>query len=79
MIDRTYEHGVPIHAILPYPCKTEWHFDPKDPLYTDIGPREFKYELNRSFYSKFSTRFNRLLTSFKKRISILKLLLNIKT
>ena len=78
MMDRTYEHGVPIHAILPYPCKTEWHFDPKDPLYTDIGPREFKYELNRSFFSKFSTRFNRLLTSLKKRISILRLLMNIK-
>ena len=77
MMDRSYEHGVPIHAILPYPCKTEWHFDPDDPLYTDIGPREFKYELNRGFVSKFSTRYNRLLTSLKKRISILKLLLNL--
>ena len=78
MMDRTYEHGVPIYAILPYPCKTEWHFDPKDPLYTDIGPREFKYEYNRGFVSKLSTRFNRLLTSLKKRISIIKLLLNLK-
>lgn len=78
MIDRTYEHGVPIHAILPYPCKTEWHFDPQDPLYTDIGPREFKYEFNRGFISKFSTRFNRLLTSLKKRISIFKLFLNLE-
>ena len=78
MMDRTYEHGVPIYAILPFPCKTEWHFDPKDPLYTDIGPREFKYEYHRGFLSKFSTRFNRLLTSFKKRISIFKLLLNLK-
>ena len=78
MMDRTYEHGVPIHAILPYPCKTEWHFDPKDPLYTDIGPREFKYEHKRGFVSKLSTRFNRLLTSLKKRISIVKLLLNLK-
>ena len=77
MMDRTYEHGVPIHAILPFPCKTEWHFDPNDPLYTDIGPREFKYENNRGFISKLTTRFNRLLTSLKKRISILKLLLNI--
>ena len=78
MMDRTYEHGVPIYAILPYPCKTEWHFDPKDPLYTDIGPREFKYEFDRGFVSKFSTRYNRLLTSFKKRISICKLLLNLE-
>jgi len=78
MMDRTYEHGIPIYAVLPYPCKTEWHFDPKDPLYTDIGPREFKYEYNRGFFSKFSTRFNRLLTSLKKRISIFKLLLNLK-
>ena len=78
MMDRSYDHGVSIYAILPYPCKTEWHFDPKDPLYTDIGPREFKYEFNRSFVSKFSTRFYRLLTSVKKRISILRLLLSRK-
>ena len=57
MMDRTYEHSVPIYAILPYPCKTEWHFDPKDPLYTDIGPREFKYEFDRNFISKFSCIF----------------------
>ena len=55
-----------------------YDFDPKDPLYTDIGPRDFKYEHNRGFFSKFSTRLNRLLTSLKKRISIFKLLLNLK-
>ena len=33
MMDRSYDHGVTIYGILPYPCKTEWHFDPKDPIY----------------------------------------------
>lgn len=78
MMDRSYDHGIKINAVLPYPCKTEWHFNPKDPLYTDIGPREFKYEKSRSFLSKLSTRINRVQTSFKKRISYLKLYFNHK-
>ena len=75
MMDRSYDHGIDIHSILPYPCNTEWRFDPKDPLYTDIGPREFKYPPNSSFFSKMPTRVNRVRTSFKKRMSHLKLIL----
>ena len=78
MMDRSYDHGITVHAVIPYPCVTEWHFDENDPLYTDIGPRNFKYEPNRSFFSKFSTRFNRINTSFKKRIAYLKLQLSRK-
>ena len=74
MMDRSYDHGIDIHAVLPYPCNTEWRFDPKDPLYTDIGPREFKYIPNSSFLSKMPTRINRVRTSFKKRMSHLELI-----
>ena len=74
MMDRSYDHGININAILPYPADTDWHFDLSDPLYTDIGPRTFKYEANRSFFSKTLTRIERLKTSIKKRIAHLKLL-----
>ena len=74
MLDRSYEHGVTIHALLPYLCNTDWHFDPKDPLFTDIGLREHKYLKGTSFFSIIKTRFFRTLTSYKKRIAHLKLL-----
>ena len=54
MIDRSFDHGIPIHAIFPYPCKTDWHFDKNDPLFTDIGLREYnKYEKGTKYYFQF--------------------------
>ena len=74
MIDRSYDHGIPIHAIFPYPCKTDWHFDKNDPLFTDIGLREYKYEKGTTQFSILTTRYNRIKTSFKKRFAHLLLL-----
>ncbi len=74
MIDRSYDHGIPIHAIFPYPCKTDWHFDKNDPLFTDIGLREYKYEKGTTLFSILKTRYNRIKTSFKKRFAHLRLL-----
>ncbi len=74
MLDRSFDHGIPIHAIFPYPCKTDWHFEINDPLFTDIGLREYKYEKGTSVFFILKTRLNRVKTSFKKRFAHLKLL-----
>ena len=74
MLDRSFDHGVPIYAIHPYPCKTDWHFDKNDPLFTDIGLRDHKYEKGTKLFSIFKTRLNRIKTSYKKRFAHLKLL-----
>src|SRR5690606_8466968 len=37
MFDRSYDHGVPIHAILPYPVTTEYSVETGNPLRSDIG------------------------------------------
>ena len=74
MLDRSFDHGVPIYAVFPYPCKTDWHFDRDDPLFTDIGLRENKYVKGTKLFSVYKTRLNRIKTSFKKRFAHLKLL-----
>ncbi len=74
MLDRSFDHGIPIHAVFPYPCKTDWHFEKDDPLFTDIGLREYKYEKDTKLYFVLNTRINRLKTSIKKRFAHLKLL-----
>ena len=40
MLDRSFDHGVINYAVMPFPVETEFHFDPNDPLFTDIGLRE---------------------------------------
>ena len=59
-MDRSFEHKVPIYAVKPYPVISEWHNDPKDPLYTDIGVRTYKYSSNRSFFDRLKTKLIRI-------------------
>lgn len=76
ILDRSFEHKVPIYSVKPYPITSIWHNDPKDPLFTDIGVRTFKYSKNRSFLDKLKTKFIRLQTSYFRRLARLKLFFN---
>lgn len=73
IMDRSFEHKVPIYAVKPYPVISEWHNDPKDPLYTDIGVRTYKYSTNRSFFDRLKTKLIRIKTSYYRRLARLKL------
>ena len=56
---------------------SEWHNDPKDPLFTDIGLRTYKYSKSRNFFDRFKTKWIRLKTSYHRRVSKLKLILDL--
>ena len=73
IMDRSFEHKIPIYAVKPYPIESKWHNDPKDPLFTDIGLRTYKYSKNRKFLDRFRTRLVRIKTSYHRRIARLKL------
>ena len=73
MMDRSFSHNITNYGVLPFPVTTDWHNDTKDPLFTDIGIRDDKYKNNINLYLKLLMKFERLKTSFYKRISILKL------
>jgi glycosyl transferase family 25 len=77
IMDRSFEHKVPVYAIIPYPISSEWHNDPKDPLFTDIGLRTYKYSKSRNFFDRFKTKWIRLKTSYHRRVSKLKLILDL--
>ena len=72
MLDRTFDHEVINYAVMPFPVKTDFHFDPMDPLYTDIGLRKSRY-LDSSKFSIFKTKVHKLKTSFYRRKDCIKL------
>ena len=76
LLDRSFDHGVKNYGILPFPVKTDWHNNDKDPLYTDIGIRKSKSN-NIGFKKKFIRKINRIKTSYFRRISALKLFFRI--
>lgn len=67
MIDRSYDHGVDLHGIMPYPTKTEFCFDPASPFYTDIGVRDDSYKKDRPMISRLYVRLHRLYGSLKRK------------
>lgn len=76
LMDRSYEHGVPVYAVLPYPVEAEFSTDTNNPIASEIGVRH-KYAANISAVDKLKTRIIRALTSLKRRIAELKFLLHL--
>lgn len=72
LMDRSYSHGVTVYCVMPYPVSTKWCLDENNPLYSDIGPRDFKYADNITFFEKTCVRMQRILGSLRKRMQILK-------
>ncbi len=73
IMDRSFEHKIPIYSVKPYPVTSEWHNDPKDPLFTDIGVRTNKYSTNRSYFDRLKTKLIRIQTSYYRRLARLRL------
>ena len=77
IMDRTFDHKIPIYCVKPYPIISEWHNDPKDPLFTDIGLRTYKYSKNRNFFERLITKLIRIQTSYFRRLARLRLFFNL--
>ncbi|WP_068317915.1 glycosyltransferase family 25 protein [Polycladidibacter hongkongensis] len=73
LMDRSYIHGADVFAVIPYPTRTRQCHDPSNPLYTDIGLRNYKHEPGKSTFDKYRTRLLRLVSSVLKRYAELKL------
>ena len=72
MLDRSFDHKVINYAVMPFPVQTDFHFDPKDPLFTDIGLRKSRY-LDSSKFSILKTKVHKLKTRFYRRKDCIKL------
>ena len=73
LMDRSYDHGVPIYGIMPYPVKTQFCFDENNPLYSDVGVRNSDYKKKRSLKVKILMRYHRLSGSFKRKLAAIRL------
>jgi len=73
MMDRSYDHGVPIYGVMPYPTQTQFCFDDGKVLYTDIGVRNSDYKKNQKLKTKIMVRMYRLYGSLKRKLATIKL------
>jgi len=73
LMDRSYDHGVPVYGVLPYAASTQFNFDQDDPLYTDIGIRDQKYAEDVTAFEKTMVKIYRLWGSVKRRLATLRL------
>ncbi|MCM5557651.1 glycosyltransferase family 25 protein [Pleomorphomonas sp. JP5] len=73
LMDRSYDHGVPVFAVQPYPVQSLECSDPASPLFTDIGVRTAKYAADNSWTDRWHVRINRFVSSTKKRLAELAL------
>lgn len=76
LIDRSYEYGLKMHAIQPYPIVSLQCDDPENPLFTDIGIRRQKYDVQNTIGNKVQYRFLRFRSSVLKRISEIRVFLS---
>ena len=72
LMDRSYDHGVPVYGILPYPVSADFCFDPNSPLYSSIGERK-KYADDINWHEKAMVKIHRLWGSFKRHLATLHL------
>ena len=73
LMDRSYDHGVRVYGVIPYAASTQFNFDPKDPLFSDIGVRDHKYAPDIKPYEKMLVRLQRWLGSAKRHLATIKL------
>lgn len=71
LMDRSYEHHIPIYTIVPYPVSVEFCLDNNNPICSNIGVRS-KYAADTDVWSKLTTRAFRILTSFRRRLAELR-------
>lgn len=67
MMDRSFDHGVSIHCIYPYPVQADFCFDENSPMYTNVGDRADKYADDITISEKLWHRYYRLLGSVKRK------------
>ena len=72
MMDRAYDHGVPIHGVLPYPVHADFCMDPESPLFTDIGVR-YKFVDDITPFERLAVRFHRIAGSVKRKLAAVSL------
>ena len=66
LMDRSYDHGVPVYGVLPYAASTQFNFEKDDPLFTDIGVRDAKYAPDITSWEKLMVKCHRLIGSLKR-------------
>lgn len=69
LMDRSYEHGVSVFCVQPYPVQSLQCSDPASPLFTDIGVRIAKYAGDSSWADRWHVRVHRSILSIKKRFA----------
>lgn len=72
LMDRSYDSGVTVYGILPYPVKADFCFDPNSPFYTSIGERQ-KYAPDITISEKLMVKFYRLTGSLKRHLATARL------
>lgn len=73
MMDRSYDHGIPVYGVMPYAANTAFDFDTNSPLFTDVGIRDYKYDENATVTERFLTKAQRIIGSIKRKIAAYKL------
>jgi|GEM_PF-1868678 len=73
LMDRSYDHGVPIYGVLPYAASTQFNFEKDDPLFTDIGVRDAKYAPDITALEKMMVKYHRLKGSVRRHLATLSL------
>ncbi len=71
LMDRSYDHGVPIYGVLPYAGSTQFNFESDNPLFTDIGVRNHKYAPDITKGEKLIVKYHRLVGSLKRHLATL--------
>jgi glycosyl transferase family 25 len=69
LMDRSYDHGVPIYGVFPYAGSTQFNFESDDPLFTDIGVRDHKYAPDITKCEKLIVKYHRLVGSLKRHLA----------
>lgn len=69
LMDRSYDHKVPIYGIMPYMVSTKWCLDKKDPLYTDIGIRDHKYAPDVTLAERICVKGQRVWGGFMRKMA----------
>jgi len=72
MMDRSYDHGITVHCILPYPITADFCFDQNSPFYSSIGDRK-KYADDITPYEKLMVKAHRLWGSVKRHLATVQL------
>ena len=73
LMDRSYDHSIPVYGVMPYAASTQFNFSPTDPLFTDIGIRDKKYAPDITISEKLMVKFHRLTGSLKRHLATLRL------